>query len=82
MPDWLLMLRPSGGPFHRSRMLLGALAFALPMGYQVFKNNHLAAGMMGFAILATIMLDMGGTRRERLGSTALGNILIIFSCEY
>jgi hypothetical protein len=77
VPDWLLILRPSGGSFHRSRMLLGALAFGLPMGYQVFHQQHLAAGMMGFAILATIMMDMGGSRRQRLGSMLFGNILII-----
>lgn len=77
MPNWLLILRPSGGPFHRSRMLLGALVFGLTMGYQVFNLQHFAAGMMGFGILATILMDVGGNRRERLGSMVFGNILII-----
>lgn len=79
MRDWLLMLRPNGGAFHPSRMLLGALAFALPMGYQVFNNQNQAAGMMGFAILSTLMLDIGGTRHKRLESMALGNILMLIT---
>lgn len=73
------MLRPNGGAFHPSRMLLGALAFALPMGYQVFNGKNQAAGMMGFAILATLMLDIGSTRRKRLESMAVGSILILIT---
>lgn len=77
MPNWLLILRPSRGPFHRSRMLLGALVFGVTMGYQIFNQQHMAAGMIGFGILVTLLLDVGGSRRERLGSMLFGNILIL-----
>lgn len=77
MREWLRLLRPNGAPFHRSRMFLGALAFSLPMGYLVYQQHLQAAGMIGFAILTTLMLDMGGTRRRRLESMVLGSILIL-----
>ncbi|QKJ67518.1 FUSC family protein [Deefgea piscis] len=81
MPKWLTLLRPNRGPFPPSRMLLGVMAFAIPMGWQVYHGHNQAAGMMGFAILATLMLDIGGTRKKRLESMVVGNVLMLLAAS-
>ncbi|WP_348944883.1 FUSC family protein [Chitinibacter sp. FCG-7] len=77
MPDWRQLIKPARNPFHASRMLLGALAFGLPMGWFVLNGQHSHAAYTGFGVIVTLFMDMGSTRRLRLESMLLGNTLIL-----
>jgi hypothetical protein len=77
MPNWIQLIKPSRNPFHASRMILGALAFGLPMGWFVLQGQNQHAAYAGFGIIVSLFMDIGGTRRLRLESMLLGNALIL-----
>ena len=73
----LAPLKPQLKAFHPSRMLLGAMAFALPLGVLLWLGQPMQAGMLGFAVFYTLISDIGHRRRVRLESMLLGNLAIL-----
>lgn len=82
MPNWIQLLKPSRNPFHASRMILGALAFGLPMGWFVLQGQSQHAAYAGFGIIASLFMDIGGTRRLRLESMFVGNAVILGAASF
>ncbi|WP_410498362.1 FUSC family protein [Chitinibacter sp. S2-10] len=78
---WLALLKPAGNSFARPRMLLGALAFGLPMGWLIAHHQLQAAGFAGFGIIVSLFMDIGATRKLRLESMLIGNTLILLAAS-
>ncbi|WP_373975302.1 FUSC family protein [Chitinibacter sp. SCUT-21] len=79
MSQWISLVKPAGKPFHRSRMILGAMAFGFPMAWFISNGNSQHAAFAGFGILASLFMDIGSTRQQRLESMLLGNALILLA---
>ncbi|QLG87530.1 FUSC family protein [Chitinibacter bivalviorum] len=58
-------------------MFLGALAFGLPLCWLISQGHSKQAAFAGFGIIVSLFMDIGSTRRLRLESMLVGNVLIV-----